>query len=195
MAYFNDYANYYPISSAREELNTYQLLDQTPATEEANYNEGPYNTSSDYWTMPEQLGSIVGLSTSLPATAGYGEHCYNLFADWCLTLGSPESLAPATSYVNQTDGYGQPLYSSHHWPEVGQQAPSYYSVPLSQDFSSAGTAAPEPFTVVPTFDSGKSVLSPKLRVLEYLPITDSPAQPLGGERERALHQHVLYGKR
>jgi len=166
MAYFNDYANYYPISSAREELNTYQLLDQTPATEETNYNEGPYNTSTDYWTMPEQLGSMVGLSTSLPAT----------------------------SYVNQTDGYGQPLYSSHHWPEVGQQAPSYHSVPLSQCFSSAGTAAPEPFAMAPTFDSGKSVFSPKLRVLEYLPITDSPAQPLGGERERALHQHVLYGK-
>ena len=157
MAYFDDHASFYSTSSTREEFNTYQFLNQTTATEEANYQfEGhSYGTLTDLWNKFEQPEPTVGSPTALPATAGDGKHCYNLFADWCLTLGSPELLALATSYPDQTDGYGQPPYSSYYWPEVCQQAQSYDSGSLSHGFSSASMAVPEPFAANPTPSSGK----------------------------------------
>jgi len=193
MDYFNDYASFYPTSSAREEPNTFQPSDQTSATGWTD--NQPYNTFTDLWGMPEQSGSVVGEPTNLLATTSYGEHRCNLFADWCLTLESPESLAPATSYVNQADGYSQPSYSSNYWPEVGQEAQSYYSGSLGQEFFFENTAASEPSIVIPAPGSGKSLSSSKLRTLEYLPITNSPVQLLGGKPERSIHKHVPHGKR
>jgi hypothetical protein len=190
MNYPNDYAGFYPASSAREEFNEYQFLGQASATEDAN-TQWMCNTFADSWGTYEQPGPTARSSTTLPATTGYGKHCCNLFADWCLTLESLESLAPATSYTNQADGYGQPSY---YLPEVGQQAQTYNSGALSQGFSSARMVAPEPFTAVPTLSSGKSLFSPQLRALEYLPITDSPVRLLGGNPERTLYQHVQYSK-
>jgi hypothetical protein len=155
MNYFNAYAGFYPASSAREEFNEYQFLGQASATEEANF-QRTYNAFANSWETYEQPGPTAGSSTTLPATAGYGKHCCNLFADPCLTLESLESLAPATSYTNQADGYGQPSY---YWPEVGQQAQTYNSSALDQGLPSASTAAPEPFAAVPTLSSGKSLFS------------------------------------
>ena len=116
MNYFNDYASFYPISSARDEFDAYQFPDQTSATEGVNYN-APYSTFTDPRGIPEQPRTIVGSSTSLPATDSYGTHYCNLSADWCLMLESPGSLAPSTSYTNQTDGYGQSSYTGNYWPE------------------------------------------------------------------------------
>ena len=192
MDYFNDYASFYPTSSAREEFNAYQFPNQTSATEGVNYNV-PYSTFTNCWGMPEQPGPTVGSSTSLPATDSYGRHCCDSSADWCLTLESPEPLAPSTSYTNQTDSYGQPSYSGNYWPELDQQAQSYHSGSLSQDYSFDGTAVSEPIAD-PTPDNCKRLSSLKLRVLEYLPIANSPAQLLGRKPERVLYQHVPHGK-
>ena len=194
MAYFNNYTSFYPTPSAREEFSAHQFLDQTSAAEGVNY-EGSQVTFPDCWNTFQQPEPTVGSSAALPATVGHGEHYYNLFVDWRLTLGSPESLAPATSYMNQTGSYDQLSYSSHYWPEVGQQAQTYHPGFSSQNFSPAIMAAPEPSAVVPTPNSGESLLSLKLRTLEYLPITNSPARLLGGKPERTLYQRVLYGRR
>ena len=191
MDYFNDYASLYPTSSAREEPNTSQFPDQTSAAGWAD--NQPYNTFTDLWNMPEQSGSVVGEPTkNLLATTSYGEHRRNNFTDWCLTLESPDSLAPATSYANQVDGYGQPSYSNNYWPEVGQ---SYHSGPPNQEFSFGNTVVSEPSTVTPALGSGKSLFSPELRALEYSPIANSPFQLLGGKPERTIHKHVPPGKR
>ena len=190
MAYFTDYASFYPTSSAHEEFNGYQFLDQTSATEEANY-QGPYSTFTDLWNTFERPGPTVGSPTTLPATVSI---VVTFSPTGVLTPGPPESLAPAISYPDQTDGYGQPPYSSYYWPEVGQQTQSYDSGSLSHDFSSTSMAVPEPFTAVPTPSSGKRLFSLKLRALEYLPIANSPVRLLGGKPERALYRHVLYGK-
>jgi hypothetical protein len=190
MNYFNGYAGFYPPSSAREEFNEYQFLGQASAAEDANA-QWMYNAFADSWGTYEQPGPTAGSSTTLPATTGYGKHCCNLFADGCLTLESLESLVPATSYANQADGYGQPSY---YWPEVGQQAQTYNSGALSQGFSSASIAAPEPFAAVPTLNSGKGLFPLQLRAPEYLPIADSPVRLLGGNPERTLYKHVQYSK-
>ena len=137
------------------------------------------------------IANTVGLPTGLPATVGHGKYCCNLSIDWCLTLGSPESLIPTASYMNQTGGYRQPEYSGYYWPEVGQQAQSYDSGSLSMDFSSASTAAPESFTAVPAPSSGERLFSLKLRALEYLPITKSPAR-LPGESQSGLPTSTFY---
>jgi len=107
MDHFNNYASSCPTSSAREEFDLYRFPDQTTATEEPSHQE-PYSTFPDYWDAFEQPGRAVSLPTTLPATAGHGKHCCNPFVDWCLTLESPESLAPATPRANKQDGYGQP---------------------------------------------------------------------------------------
>ena len=189
---FNDYASLYPTSSAREEPNTYQPLDQRSATGGGADNQRYNYTFADLWNMPEQSGSVVDESTNLLATTSYGKHCCNLFADRCLMPGSPESLAPATSYVNQADGYVQPSYSNKYWPEVDQVAQSYHSGSLNQEFSFDHTVVSEPPTVIPVPSSGKSLFFPKL---EFLLITNSPVQLLGGKSERTLHQHVPHGRR
>jgi hypothetical protein len=211
-----DYESLYPTSSTREESNAYQFLDKTLATEDVDYqfddtsiregfkaynfldqtsatedasNLGLHNTLSDRWGMFEQPGPAV----SLPK-AGHGKHYCNLFVDWCIMPGSPDSLAPATSYMHQIDGFGQPSYSRNHRPGVLQQPQSYHSGPPSHGFSFAGAMVPEPFTVVPTPGNGKSLFSLEPRALGYLPATDSPARPLGGKPERALYRHVPYCK-
>jgi len=73
MDYFNDYASFYPVSSAREELDVYQFPDQT--------SQDQYSTFSDCWDALEQPVPTVGLPTTLPVAAGHGEHCCNLFID------------------------------------------------------------------------------------------------------------------
>ena len=193
MDYFNDFASFYPISSAREESDAYQFPNQTSATEGVNYN-APYSTFTDPWGIPEQSGSMVGSSMSLPATDSYGTHCCNLSADWCLTLESPEPLAPSTSHTNQMDGYGQPSYTGSYWPEVGQQTQPYHSGSLSQDYSFGSAMPPEPSIVDPTPGSCKSLSSLILPVLEYLPTANSHAQQLGGKSEWTLYWHVPHGK-
>jgi len=190
MDYFNDYASLYPTSSAREEPNTYQSLDQTSATGVADDQLYKY-TLTDLWNMPEQSGSVVDESTNLLDTTSYGKYCCNLFADRYLISGSPESLAPATSYVNQADGYGQPSYLSNYWPEVDQVAQSYYPSSLNQEFSFNNVVLSEPSTVVPAPSSGKSLFFPKP---EFLLISNSSIQLLGGKPERALHQRVPHGE-
>jgi len=191
MDYFGDYASLYPTSSAREEPKTYQPPDQTLATGGAD--NQPYNyTFTDLWNMPEQSGSVVDESTNLLATTSHGKYCCNLFADRYLMPGSPESLAPATSYVNQADGYGQPSYSNNYWPEFDQMAQSYHSGSLNQEFSFDNTVVSEPSTVIPAPSSGKSLFFPKL---EFLLIANSPVQLLGGKPERTIHEHVQNGKR
>ena len=189
MDYFNDYASLYPTSSAREESNTYQSLDQTSATGGAD--NQLYNYAfTDLWDMPEQSGSVVDESTNLLDTTSYGKHRYSLLADRYLMPGSPESLAPATSYANQADGYGQPSYLSNYWPEVDQVAQSYHSGPLNQEFFD-NTVVSEPSTVIPAPSSGKSLFFPKI---EFLLIANSPVQLLGGKSERTIHKHVPHGK-
>jgi len=96
--------------------------------------------------------------------------------------------------MNQTDGYNQSSYSSNHWPDTGLQAQDYHSGSSSQEISSAVTALTEPFTTVPTTSNGKRLFSPKLRTLEYLPITNSPPRLLGGNTERTIYRHVLSRK-
>ena len=181
MSYFNDYASFYPISSARDEFDAYQFPDQTSATEGDNYG-APYSSFTDPWGMLEQPGSMVGSSTSLPATDSHGTHCCNLSADWCLTLESPELLAPTTSYTNQTGSYGQPSYSGDYWPEIGQQAQPYHSGSLSQDYSFDSTVVPEPSIVDPTPDSCKGLSSLKLRVLETYRLPTVPFNNWGGNQ-------------
>ena len=163
MDHFNDYTGSYPISSAREEFDVYRFPDQTTTTGEPGYRENP-STFPDFWETLEQPGPTVSLPTILPATSGHGKHCYNPFVDWCLTLESPESLALATSWADQPDGYDQPSSSGYYWPEVGQEARSYYSGSLSQEYCFPGTAESKPPTVNPTFDSGKILFSLQLRV-------------------------------
>jgi hypothetical protein len=221
MAHFNDYASIYPTSSAREEPNACRFLDSTLPTEETDYqfddtsiregfkaynfldqtsaaeeasNSGLQNTLTDRWGMFEQSRPAVSLQTTPRATANHGKHHCNLFVDWCLMPGSPESLAPATSYMHQVDGFGQPPYSRNYRPGVDQQAQSYHSGPPSRGFFSASTAAPEPFTTVPTPGNGKSLFSLEPRALGYLPATNSPARLLGGKPGRALDRRVPYGK-
>jgi len=190
MDYFGDYASLYPTSSAREESNTCQPPDQTLATGGAD--DQLYNyTFTDLRNMPEQSGSVVDELTNLLAATSCGKHCYNLFADRYFTPGSPESLAPAASYVNQADGYGQPSYSNSYWPDVDQVAQSYHFDSLNQEFSFNNTVVSEPPTVIPAPSSGKSFFFLKL---ESLLITNSPIQLLGGKPGRSLHQHVPHGK-
>jgi len=174
MDHFNDYASFYPISSARDEFDAYQFPDRTSATEGDNY-DVPYSSFTDLWGMPEHPESMAGSSTSLPATDSHGTHCRNLSADWCLTLESPEPLAPSTSYTNQTDDHGQPSYSGDYWPEVGQQAQPHRTGSRSQHYSFDGTVVPEPSVMDPTPDSCKSLSFLRLRVLEYLLTANSPA--------------------
>ena len=193
MDYFDDYGNFYPNPSAREELDAYQFPDQTPVTEGVNY-DAPYSTFTDTRGIPEQPGTIASSSTSPPATDSYGTHYCNLFADRCLTLESPEPLAPYTSHTSQTDGYVQPSYTGNYRPEVGQQAQPSHSGSSSHDYSFGGAMLPQPSTVDPTPGSCKSLSSLKLRVLEYLPTANSHAQQPGGKPERILYWHIRYGK-
>jgi len=192
MDYFNDYANFYPVSSTREEFDVYQFQDQMTATEETSYQE-QQNTFPDCWNALEQPVTTVGLPTTLPAAAGYGEHCCNLFIDRCLTHEPPESLLPTSSWTNQPGGYSQPSSSSYHWPEVGQDAQYYYPGSLSQDYSLPSAVVSKPPAMEQTFNGGKDLFSLKLRVLKYSPIINRP-QLLGGKPKRAIYQHVLYGK-
>jgi len=193
MDYFNDHTSFYPISSAREEFDVYRLPDQPTATEEASYQEQS-NTFPNYWGAFEQPGPMIDLPTTLPAMAGNGKHCCNLFIDWYLTPESPESLLPTNLWTNQPDDYSQPSSSSYCWPEVRQGAQYYYSGSLSQDYSFPGAMVSEPPTMDQIINSGKWLFSLKLRALEYLPIINSPAQLLGRKPERTVYQHVLYGK-
>ena len=191
MDYFNDYASLYPTSSAREEPNTYQPPDQTSANGGAG--DRPFNyTFADLWSTPEQSGSMVGESTNLLVTTSYGKHCCNLFADRYLMPESPESPAPATSFVKKADGYAQPSYSNNYWPEAGQMAQSYHSGSLNQEFSFGNTVVSEPSTMIPAPSSGKSLFFPKI---EFLLINNSSVQLLGGKPGRTIHKHVPNGKR
>ena len=194
---FNDYPSFYPISSAREEFDVYPFPDQTTVTEETShqeqYSQEQYSTFPGCWEALEQPAPTVGLPTTLPAAAGHGKHFYNFFIDWCLTPESPESLLPVNSWTaNQPDGYSQPSSSSYRWPELGQEAQSYYPGSLTQEYSFPSAMAFEPPTVDQTLDSGKGLFSLKLRVLEHLPIINRPAQLLGGKPKRTICQHVLY---
>ena len=174
MDWFPDYASFYPISSAREEFDVYSFPDQTTATEEASH-QGQFSTFPDGWDVLEQPAPTVDLPTTPPAAAGHSKHCCNFFIDWCLRLESPELLLPTNSWTtNQPDGYNQPSSSSYHWPEVGQEAQSYYSGSLSQEYSFPRAMAFEPPTVDQTPNSGKGIFSLKLRVLEHLPIITDP---------------------
>ena len=174
MDFFNDYASFHPISSAREEFDVYPFPDQTTATEEASHQE-QFSTFPDCWEALEQPAPTVDLPATLPAAAGHGKHFCNLFIDWCLTPESPESLLPTNSWAtNQQDGYSQPSSSSYRWPEVGQEAQSYYPGSLSQEYSFPSTMAFEPLTVDQTISSGRGLFSLKLRVLECLPIITDP---------------------
>ncbi|KAF9649843.1 hypothetical protein BDM02DRAFT_1734586 [Thelephora ganbajun] len=133
MAYFsNNDTNFYPTSYTFGEFEEYPFLSQTLATEGANAQA--YHALADHWSMAERSGSMVGLSTSLQATAN-------------------QPVAPATPYLTQIDGYGQPLYSGYQWPAVGHQAESYHSGFLSRDTPFADTVALEVSTVVPTYSS------------------------------------------
>ena len=89
--------------------------------------------------------------TSLPATASFGERHSGRFIDWYLIRGPPESVTPATSYTNRTDG---------HWPSYDRavnyrQTQSYQSGNWNPDASFASTAASEGSTAVYTPSSGE----------------------------------------
>jgi len=71
MAYFNN-ASFYSTPSASEELDAYQLLSQTSATQRVN--DQAHVTLADRWGMVGQHGPTVGSSTGLPAAASYGEY-------------------------------------------------------------------------------------------------------------------------
>ena len=152
-------ANFLPTSSvAREEADGYPFLGQTSATEWSNN-----YTFTNGWSMGDQPGPMANSSTSLRATTGHGEHDYNLFIDWCLTLKSPDSLP---SFI-QNDDYAQPPYSEDYWPAIGQQAQSHHSNYLSWDAPFVGTVAPEVSTAVPTPSSSKYIFHLKHQGIDH----------------------------
>ena len=74
-----------------------------------------------------------------------------------LTHCPSESVDLATSYVAQTDGYGQPSYSDQYWPAVGHQVQPHHTGFLSQDGSLADILASETSNVEPTPSSGENI--------------------------------------
>ena len=68
-------------------------------------------------------------------------------------------VAPVSIAITHSSTGVQPSSSSYYWPEVAQEARSYYSGFSSQDYRFPKMVAPEPPTVDPTFDSGKSLFS------------------------------------
>ena len=80
MAYFNpNNVNFYPASSAPGEIEGYPFLDQTSATEEANFQ--PYHPFADPWSMAGQPTRLVGEPTTLRAEASYGKCICNIFVE------------------------------------------------------------------------------------------------------------------
>ena len=69
MAYFNpNNADFYPTFPVPGEIEGYPFLNQTSATEEANFQA--YHSFADPWST---AGQLVGEPTSLRAEAGYGK--------------------------------------------------------------------------------------------------------------------------
>ena len=160
MAHFNnDYNNagfYYPTSytPALENFDAYPLLHQTSATEEVNF--PVHHTLDDQWGMTRRPEPMVGSPTSLRTTTNYSNPHYN-FVDRCPTRELPESVA--ISYATQAGGYGQPSYSGHYWPELGQQTQSYPSGFSSWDRPFTSTTALEASTMGPVSSSSKYLFS------------------------------------
>lgn len=154
MAY-SDYnnVNFFPTSFAPEEADWYPFLGQTSAIEESGNHL--FNTLANGWGMEDQLGPMASSSTSLQATAGYGEHYCNLFVDWCLMLKSPEPLPP----VIENNGYPQPSYSSNYWPAIGQQTQYHHSGCLGWNVPFAGAVAQEASTAAPAPSSSRKYIS------------------------------------
>lgn len=159
MASYNNVNNssfYYSIPSGSVEFDSYPFLGQMSATEEANKQttstvDGRWNTIG--WHEP-----MVGSSSSLQATASYGEHQRNLFVGWYLTREFPESVASTTSDETQAI-YGHRSYPHYHWPAASQWPQFPQSGFLSRDGSFATSMASETPTVIPTPSSGKHLSS------------------------------------
>ncbi|KAF9646474.1 hypothetical protein BDM02DRAFT_3018631 [Thelephora ganbajun] len=180
MAYFDndidDNANFFSFSTFGE-FNEYPFLGQTLATEGAN--GLPYHTPAD-------RSNMVGSSTSFWATAN-GKCRRDLFVGWRLTCESPESVAEATSYVPQIDGYGQPSYSDYQWPAVGHQAESYHTGFLSRGTSFAETVASEASTVAQTPSSCKSLFCFETLGIRTLTYREQSRSATGGITTAAHH--------
>jgi len=73
MDYFNDTdnASFHYASSASSEYEAYPFLDQASTTEEGSVRA--YPTLADGWTMVEQPGSVVDLSTGLQDRTSLGK--------------------------------------------------------------------------------------------------------------------------
>ena len=157
MTYSNDFnnASFYPTSSTPSEFEQYPFLGRTSVTEEADVQA--YHPFADPWSMTGWPRHPVGSPASLRAEVGYGKCIYNLFIKWRLTREFPEPVAPATPYMTQTNGYGQPSYSGSHWPAIGHRARPYHSDFLSRDGSFTSTEASEVSTVITTPSSGENI--------------------------------------
>ena len=89
MAYFNSInnADFYPTFSTSGEFGMYPLLSRMSASEEQGQKIQPHDSFTNGWRMDEQLGHMIGSSTSLQAEASFGKHHRNLLIGEYLTLG------------------------------------------------------------------------------------------------------------
>ena len=89
MAYFNNTnnADFYSASTGSGEFDGYQFLNQTPTTTTEDANGQTHGIYADYWSTASQPGLAIGLSTSLPTTANYGNYHCSLSLIGVLRLG------------------------------------------------------------------------------------------------------------